>query len=474
MFGRNAVRAPKVLVVALASAGLLGWRVAKADELADLNARVEALQETIAQLKGAIAQLQGAQPPTAAVASKSVTQNGGLQPNSDAESNWPGAVVQPASGQRQLKIVYGPNIFELGGILNISYDHSDYVASTSEHGGANRIFGGNASRLNFTFTRALANGLSVQAFIDSSLVPSSGSGSVAGREDWLAFAGPIGRFRLGRIDTPVKSMGGYTDIFYATGIADDGQINMMGGEDVALGFTRRQQKSVRYDSPETSALKWAVQLALPNADGSATVDGPAQDERKGKVVSAALTYSTGPLSLGIGAEYHKSLRYTQTEGLSDWGARWGAKYVFPAGDIGIGGNVFNYEAENGTSVIRPFGNITANIYAGPGKIVLRYGHAFEVRGSAPDGTVICGKANAVANFTNCGGGLQLTKGARSGASQYTMGYDYPLDKQTALYGYYTTIRNGERANYNFGTNPYSELKPGQSLQGVSMGGIYMF
>lgn len=390
--------------------------------------------------------------------------------------------VLACSAQAQLKWEFGKNSVQIGGRLNIAYDHtslSGVTAGVNDPGlasSADRVFGANASRLNFTFRRQFNERVSAEVFIDSSLNPSAGSGTLAGRENWLGVTGPMGRLRAGRIDTPVKQMGEYTDVFYATGIADNGQIEMMGGEDNLLGFTRRQQKSIRYDTPRINGFAAGVQLGLPNADGAAGTDAPPNDARKARVFSTAVTYAAGPLTAGLGYEVHRGLRFTAAnQALTDTGLRVGAKYVFDGiGDIGAGANLYTYEGPDDSKVKRPFMQITGNVYLGGGKLVMRYARAGKVGGSAPDGTVLCGVTNSAATFTSCASGLQLIKGADSGATQWVLGYDYPIDKQTAIYGYATRMSNQRNANYNYGTNGYGNLKPGNSLTGISVGAIYIF
>ena len=385
------------------------------------------------------------------------------------------------SAQAQYKWEFAGNTLQIGGRLNLTVDHTDLsgVDSTNNPGLAtndNRVFGANASRLNFTMQRAFGE-YRAEIFLDSSLNPTAGSGTLAGRENWLGVTGPFGQFRAGRVDTPVKQMGGYTDVFYATGIADNGQIEMMGGEDQLTGFTRRQQKSLRYDTPALNNFNFAFQYGLPNAAGADATDAPAGDGRKGTVMSTALTYANGPLSAGFGYEVHNSVRYIDNNtGLKDSGWRLGAKYVFDGiGDIGFGANEFTYEGPNGSTVVRPFQEVTGNYYVGKGKVVLRYAQAGTVSGSAPDGTVVCGAAAAATFAANsCTGAITLVKGADSGSRQVVFGYDYAVDKQTSLYGYWTSIQNDKNANYNYGTNGYGNLKGGNDLQGISVGAIYIF
>jgi predicted porin len=383
----------------------------------------------------------------------------------------------------QFRVEYAGNAMQIGGRVNVSYDHTKVTGFTpgaandpNLAGSVDRVFGGNASRLNFTFTRAFGPGYMAEIFLDSSVVPTAGSGTLAGRENWLGVFTPYGRFRAGRVDTPVKAMGEYTDVYYATGIADDGEMQMMGGEDKLIGFTRRQQKSLRYDTLRVSGWAFAAHLALPNADGSAVADAPPNAGRKGQVYSTAVTYANGPLSGGFGYEVHRNLRYTGTStGLTDKGWRLGAKYVFDGlGDIGAGANTFTYEAPVGSHVTRPYLTVTGNLYLGMDKVTLRVGKAGNAGGSAPNGTVVCGTPNASATFTSCSGTLALVKGPNSGARQIVLGYDHAFDKQTSLYGYYTQIHNDSNANYNFGTNGYGPLKAGNSVQGVSAGVIYIF
>lgn len=393
----------------------------------------------------------------------------------------------PASPQ-QFKLEYGANSLVFTGNLNLSVDHTEVTgqpaASPSNPNPAlapsvNRVFGGNASRVTLVLARDFGNGYRGEGFIDSSVVPTSGSGTLAGRENWLGYSGPFGRIRAGRIDTPVKQMGGYTDVFYSTGISDDGQIEMMGGEDQLTGFTRRQQKALRYDMPAMNGFNFGFELALPNADGAAVIDQPSTAAREGQVISTALTYANGGFSAGLGLEQHRNLRFTivngAASGLTDRGIRFGAKYVVAGiGDIALGANLYQYGGPSGTKVRRPFAGITANAYVGPGKIVMRYERAGEVGGSAPDGTVICGAINSAANWTSCSGALQLRKGAASGASQVVLGYDLPINRQTNVYFILTGIRNEAHANYNYATNNYGVLNPGSSLKGAGIGSIYYF
>ena len=43
-------------------------------------------------------------------------------------------------------------------------------------------------------------------------------------------------------------------------------------------------------------------------------------------------------------------------------------------------------------------------------------------------------------------------GAETGATQFTVGYDYPLSRRTALFAYYSRIQNRRNAVYDFAIN----------------------
>lgn len=92
---------------------------------------------------------------------------------------------------------------------------------------------------------------------------------------------------------------------------------------------------------------------------------------------------------------------------------------------------------------------------GPGSV--RVGFAF-----APNGT---GSSTDTIGF--------FRSGPETGATQFTLGYDYPLSKRTALYAYYSRINNKKNAIYDFAINELG-VSAGADPQTFALGMRHFF
>lgn len=294
-------------------------------------------------------------------------------------------------------------------------------------------------------------GLTVFAQLESGVSWDAGGDTLAGRDTFAGLEGSFGKFRIGKMDTPMKDLGGLTDRFKGTGIQDDGGIAMLGGS--GNGFGRRQSNSLRYDSPSFAGFGASVQYGLDNEDkGSA--------EQK-KLVSLSLHYRIAKLKAAVAYEQHRNFIET---GNKDNIWRIGANYDFGFLNLGAGYNEITYKIAAGT-LKRKYAALSAAVPVGNGAISLRASKAGGVGGTAPGGTTVAGAD-----------GNQLFRGDDSGARYYVAGYEHNIFKGAQLYGYWTKIVNGANANYRFGVNPLNlaAADRGADPSGIVIGILYDF
>lgn len=343
--------------------------------------------------------------------------------------------LQPVSAQTNVQ-VYGR--------LNMDVESISISNPTGGASGDMKRLSSNSSRLGFRGTEDLGGEMKAIFQIESSVSPDTGSGTVAGRDSFVGLQGDWGKVRLGFLETPVKAFGEFTDRFKGTGIQDDGTISTLGGG--TAGFSRRQNNSLRYDSPHFGGFQGQLQYGL---EDEAPVDPKTS-------LTAAVHYGSGPMKLGVAYGIHHNF----TLGRNDKIYRIGAKYDFGAFDIAGGATHMIYEVASG-DIVHNYYTISTGIKLGGGVLSLKYGITPDNTGSAANGSVsTAGSDNA-----------RLFKGPNSGAELYTIGYEYNLSKRTQLYTYYTRISNDANANYRFGTNGVNiaQAGPGASPSGFVLG-----
>jgi predicted porin len=228
-----------------------------------------------------------------------------------------------------------------------------------------------------------------------------------------------GTVLAGRYDTPYRLSTRRFDIF-DRGIADNRSI--LGGSNVAAkaSFDGRQDQVVAYVSPNLGGV--TLMAAHVNLNPTVNVGGPYQ----GNATSAAAWYDVNGLYAALAYEKH-NLQNSTTSGYlgSEHATRLGLGYT-QQGVFSVGFVAERTSDDLGTSGTDLYGH---NAYYVSGK--------FNV-----------GNAGAIkAAFTDAGkiGGGNT---ASTGAKQYSLGYDYSLDKRTTLYALYTKLKNASAANYS--------------------------
>lgn len=115
---------------------------------------------------------------------------------------------------------------------------------------------------------------------------------LASRNTFLGLQGSFGTARIGRVDTPVKSIGRAVDLF-ADQVGDTRNITRAAGG--INRFDERPNNSIDYTTPEKSGFKGTL-LYSTNTDVNATADN------ENDTISLGVNYAQGPLYVGLGYE----------------------------------------------------------------------------------------------------------------------------------------------------------------------------
>ena len=201
-------------------------------------------------------------------------------------------------------------------------------------------------------------------------------------------------------------------------------------------WSRRISNSVQYWSPVMSGFQVKVMTAMANYQSPGSSTALLSGTQKPQEYSANATWARGPLSVGIGYDYHKGLRPSSVTGgeanPKDTGVQVGAKWNFGPGEIGAGFESITYgnnapsnAADTGMKV--PAYVVNGRWNAGPGAVWGSYSGT-----DAKSCTVTTTSANTIGTAV-CG--LK--------AKMYSLGYDYVLSKRTKMYVAYNKIDNGQ-------------------------------
>jgi predicted porin len=228
-----------------------------------------------------------------------------------------------------------------------------------------------------------------------------------------------GTVLAGRYDTPYRLSTRRFDVF-DRGIADNRSI--LGGSNVAAkaSFDGRQDQVVAYISPNLGGV--TVLAAHVNLNPTVNIGGPYQ----GNATSVAAWYDVNGVYGALAYEKHNLQNFATSGYLgSEHATRLGFGYT-RQGVFAVG-----FVAENTSDDLGSGGSDL-------------YGHnAYYVSGKFNVGNAAAIKA-AFTDAGNIGGGNT----AYTGAKQYTLGYDFSLNRRTTLYALYTKLQNASAANYS--------------------------
>lgn len=198
----------------------------------------------------------------------------------------------------------------------------------------------------------------------------------------------------------------------------------------STAFSRRINNSIQYWTPVMGGFQ-AKLMTAANTYQSPGNTAFAGGLPKAKEYSASLAWARGPISVGLGYDFHQGLRpntaATGNVDAKDTGIQLGAKWNFGPGEVGVGYEQLSWGNTNATgadnSLKTPAYVVNGRFKVGPGAVWASYAGA---EGKS------CATATTVVGSSACG----------VKAKMYSLGYDYVLSKRTKMYVAYNKIDNG--------------------------------
>ena len=314
--------------------------------------------------------------------------------------------------------------FTIYGRANVSVEQQK-VGSQSDS-----VMVDNASRLGFRANRDLSDGMSVGTVLEAGTNLTSGStkNKLFAREASVALNGAFGQVKLGRMPASVAyfATADYVSNHnHDTGTSSDALYDFLA--------TGSLSNAVGYASPKLGALKLEAQYGLKKSTGAGTNDSAVVNP-----VAAAASYDAGALQLGLGYESAQNpVLAASNPTTTSTASQVTARAFYTMGPLGFGGYV---QKSSGTNFARNAYRLSAMYTLGQNEFHVNVGAAGNRAGAA-----------------------------NTGASQYTLGYNYNLDKQTKVYALYTKI------NQDSATNAYqansSGFVSGSTANGLSLNSV---
>ncbi|MBY4729586.1 porin [Cupriavidus pauculus] len=350
-------------------------------------------------------------------------------------------VVAPAMAENSVTIY---------GRLNTAIEYSSASTSTdgTRLGGRARLTN-NRSVFGFRGEEDLFGSLKAVWQIESNVSLDTGQGQIAGRNSRVGLQGDYGVVFMGHWQTPYTESTASYDPYYPTtagymALIGNGSTSSSDNVQDTSSFDRRQKNIVQYRSPQI----WGASLWL----GWGLPEEKTTVPRNPALYSAALVYDQGPLSATLAYEIHQ---HYQAAGRNDDALKVALAYqLLPGTRIAAVYEHLHYRTDTGD--LQRNGYYASLVQKlGPGSV--RVGFAF-----APNGT---GSSTDTIGF--------FRSGPETGAMQFTVGYDYPLSKRTALFAYYSRINNKKNAIYDFAINELG-VKAGADPQTFALGMRHFF
>ncbi|QOT78270.1 porin [Cupriavidus basilensis] len=264
--------------------------------------------------------------------------------------------------------------------------------------------------------------------IESNLSVDTGQGQIASRNSRIGLQSEYGLLFMGHWHTPYTEATMAYDPYYPTtagymALIGNGSTSSSDNVQDTSSFDRRQKNIVQYRSPQLAGASLWLGVGMPEEKLSVP--------RNPALYSAALVFDRGPFNATMAYEVHHNY---QAAGRNDDALKFGLSYQVLAGTrIAMVYEHLHYRTDSG-SLQRNAYYASLVQQLGPGSV--RAGFAY-----ATDGT---GTSTQTIGY--------FRSGSDTGAIQFTVGYEYPLSKRTALFTYYSRIENKKHAIYDFAIN----------------------
>jgi len=273
-----------------------------------------------------------------------------------------------------------------------------------------------------------------------------------GRNTALGLKGSFGNLFFGRWDSPLNLAqdGGRGGLLQTTGWTGVERLLLGdGGGAFAFDFARRNPNSVNYNTPSFNGLTGSFQYTSTN-DGLSTASVATLVGKKGRAVSMAADYVSGPLTASLAYTKHDDNQAAAAfDGARDKAWLIGATYTF--GPFKVGMIYTDLDGKAGTalaptSVERKNWSLGAAWkITGPGTLRAGYVVAGDYKGTAFTGVT------------------------DTGAKAYNVGYSHSLSKRSTTSIYYSKVDNDRLGIHTFaGTSAAGVVSPGSSGSVISL------
>jgi predicted porin len=391
----------------------------------------------------------------------------------------------------------------IGGTVNIIYDTAKAGGATNNGGAAatgnndlksaDRVRDGAGSNIRFSVIEDLGGGTSAFAQVESAVIVNSDqrgnavgtAGASSGTAVWGTRNSGVGirsktagRFLIGVWDVHYHESYTYDPGWIPGNSAQStlGLTNSFGGTAGVAAIGGRYSNVIRWDSPVWSGFSINAAYARPsdgapvNDNGTTVLNG-----KKNRAWNFAPQYVNGGLSINYSYLQDKDINQAAASTTLWSGAtpaaggvllgvstvykvtsnRLGARYKFANG-LGVGGlydwSKFNVQASAagvgtaGSSIKRHVWALMGTYDTGNHHIQATYARANDWSGNLT-GTDV----NSI-NLTVPNNGNLVNVGGQTGASMWTLGYQYNLSQRTNVSVSYAQIRNEQLARYDFFAN----------------------
>jgi predicted porin len=318
---------------------------------------------------------------------------------------------------------------KIWGKAHVSLDSMDTDAATDS---TSLHVQSNSSRLGVKVSEDLGGGLKALAAYEFSVGVSDNSAVSSNRNAYVGLAGGFGSIKLGRHDTPFKTVNRKVVELFGDQIGDLRNLtrpNSGGGN----RWDERNQNMILYTTPKLGG-SWKIMAQYTVEDGTPDTT---------QLVIGAMG-KAGPVKIGVAYKQDD----LGTGNGDESGLRVGAGMKFGAADIRLGYSQYTDQ-----------GNVS-----GQDSDIASVGVKFKVGGKGAIKAQYAARSND--NVTD------------GDATTIAVGYDHKLSKKTTIYAAYATTDNDANAQYNVDDAGHGgesgAAVPGADPSGISLGMIVKF
>jgi len=310
---------------------------------------------------------------------------------------------------------------------------------------------------------ALGGGTSVWFQCTSTAdIRGSSQNGFCSRNSAIGVKGAFGNAYAGNWDMPMKKTAGAARITSDTGIWGVGRMlygdsSTFNGQATPFAFSRRQNSSLFYDSPNFSGFQASVGVSSTSNSIAQTTNASGS---KPRVWGVAGTYTNGPLYVTLAYEKHSNFGAAGTAYNGDDSA-WHAGLAYQIGPVKAGvlyvSRKYDMSNNGATDTDVQAWNIAAQwAIVGPHALRGGYTKANDTGGNAGTNLV-------PVNFGAAGGNLVANGGTGStGGHIWQVQYVYNASKRTEFTAGYVSLSNDTNARYSLGGLSAGTIRPGES------------